>query len=218
MSGFENEPVHGLPAFLPKGERILWQGAPRALSLARQAFMIGPVLVYFTVLGLWRVLEAMSLGAAPLAALGSAISLIPFAAATVAILCLMALWIARTTLYTITNRRVVIRFGVALKMAVNLPFAEIGAADLKRSRDGSGTLALTMTGKGRIAFLHLWPNVRPWHYLPTQPALRAIAEPEAAAEALSGALAAYHGHSAAPVLSPAEKPAKAPGGALPAAG
>ncbi|MEL6478446.1 MAG: photosynthetic complex putative assembly protein PuhB [Pseudomonadota bacterium] len=218
MSGFENEPVHGLPAFLPKGERILWQGAPRALSLARQALLIGPVLVYFTVLGLWRFLEAMSLGATPVAALGSVVSLIPFALATVAILYLMALWIARTTLYTITNRRVVIRFGVALKMAVNLPFAEIGAADLKRNRDGSGTLALTMTGEGRIAFLHLWPNVRPWHYLPTQPALRAIEAPEKAAEALAGALAAYHGHSTAPVAAATGKPVQAPGGALPAAG
>ncbi|MEM9764435.1 MAG: PH domain-containing protein, partial [Pseudomonadota bacterium] len=25
---FRSEPVRGLPALLPKGERILWQGAP----------------------------------------------------------------------------------------------------------------------------------------------------------------------------------------------
>ena len=32
---FDFEPVRGLPQLLPKGERMLWQGAPRWQDLAR---------------------------------------------------------------------------------------------------------------------------------------------------------------------------------------
>ena len=209
MSDFEKEPVKGLPTFLPEGERVLWQGAPRAWPLARRAMLIGPILVYFGALGLWRFLEAMSLGAAPVAAIGHVLPLIPVAAATIGILALMARWIARTTLYTITNRRVVLRFGIALPMAVNLPFKEIGSADLQKHRDGTGTIALAMTSPSRLAFLHLWPNVRPWHFARTRPALRAVAEPEAAATILAEALREHHGQLVA-TTTPAEAPSAQP--------
>jgi hypothetical protein len=40
---FAFEPVPGLPAPLPKGERILWQGSPRWQSLARTAYYVNIV-------------------------------------------------------------------------------------------------------------------------------------------------------------------------------
>ncbi len=38
---------HGLPGPLPKGERLLWQGRPALLSLARRAFHVDLVALYF---------------------------------------------------------------------------------------------------------------------------------------------------------------------------
>ena len=38
---------HGLPGPLPKGERLLWQGRPALVSLARRAFHVDLVALYF---------------------------------------------------------------------------------------------------------------------------------------------------------------------------
>lgn len=193
MSDFEREPVRGLPAFLPAGERILWQGGPNPWSLARRALLITPVMIYFALLAVWRSLDALSLGADMMSALEPVARLVPTALATLVILLLIGRWIARTTLYTITNKRIVLRFGVALPMAINLPFEQVAEANVKRYADGSGTIVISTLGNARLAFLHLWPNVRPWKWSPIQPALRCIDRPEEAAAVLGDALMAHHG-------------------------
>ena len=47
---FDFEPVRGLPQILPKGERMLWQGAPRWQDLAVHAFHARKVVWYFVAL------------------------------------------------------------------------------------------------------------------------------------------------------------------------
>ena len=47
---FEFEPVRGLPAMLPPGERLLWQGNPAWRSLAIRAYHVRKVALYFAVL------------------------------------------------------------------------------------------------------------------------------------------------------------------------
>jgi hypothetical protein len=91
----------------------------------------------------------------------------------------------------VTNRRVVVRFGVALPMTVNLPFAAIRDVKLKAHRDGTGDLALQLTGERRVAYFHLWPHVRRWHFANPQPTLRAIAHPAEVGERLVEALRSY---------------------------
>ena len=81
---------------------------------------------------------------------------------------------ARLTVYTITNRRVAMRIGVALTVTLNLPYRWIGSADLLTHADGSGDIALTLTGKSKLSYLVLWPHVRPWRISQPQPALRAV--------------------------------------------
>lgn len=210
----DNEPIHGLPGLLPKGEKVLWQGRPAWWPMARRALCVVPVLVYFLAIAIWRFAEGPLYGTPIQEAAASALWLVPVAALSVAILCGIAWAFARSTVYTITNHRVVIRFGVAMPMAVNLPFAEIGAANVKHHSDGSGDVVLQMTGKGRIAYIHLWPNVRPWHFSPPQPALRAIPDPARVAETLGHALSAFH-DTPCPVAAtaPERKPqgATAPG-------
>ena len=112
----------------------------------------------------------------------------PIALAAVAMLAFLAWLTARTTVYTITNRRVVMRFGAALPKAFNLPFAIIQGAALKPLSGGAGDLALTLKAPNKIAFLHLWPHVRPWRVASPQPTFRATPDAEAVAAILASAM------------------------------
>ncbi|MEM7670316.1 MAG: photosynthetic complex putative assembly protein PuhB [Pseudomonadota bacterium] len=132
-------------------------------------------------------------------------SRLPFAVLS-AILLLIGRWIARTTLYTITNKRIVLRFGVALPMAINLPYEQIADANVQHLSDGTGTITVSTLGKARLAYLHLWPNVRPWKMSPVQPALRCIDDPEHAAAILGDALRSYHGQGEALAVRVAPRP------------
>jgi hypothetical protein len=74
----------------------------------------------------------------------------------------------------VTNRRIVLRIGAALTVALNLPYRWIGSADLDLRRGGTGTITLDLLGETRFSYLVCWPHVRPWHMKKTQPALRCI--------------------------------------------
>ncbi len=190
MSEVEVEPVRGLPERLPPGERILWQGSPDVRSLARRAFHVRKLAVYFAVLLGWRVASGFIAGKSLVAVAVSSIWFVPLALAAVGLPALLAWLYARTTVYTITNRRVVIRFGVALPMSLNLPFRIVAAAGLRTYADGTGDIPLTLRGPDRIAYLHLWPNARPWRINQPEPMLRGVAQAAQVAETLAGALAA----------------------------
>ena len=85
---------------------------------------------------------------------------------------------ARTTLYTLTNRRIVFRIGVAVPKCINLPLSQIASVDLACRADGTGDLPLTLLGSPRMGYLAFWPHVRPWTVGTPRPMLRAI--PDAA--------------------------------------
>jgi len=83
---------------------------------------------------------------------------------------------ARSTVYTLTNKRVCMRIGAALTMTLNLPYVCIGNAQVAARSNGMGTITLELIGDTRLSYLMTWPHVRPWHMRRTQPALRAIPE------------------------------------------
>lgn len=183
----ELEPIHGLPDELPEGEEILWQGRPDWWSLARHAFHLGLIGAYFVGLAVWQ-LVAEPAGVVP----EWAVFLVPLGlgAAAIGLLSLLAWLIGTTTVYTITTRRVVMRFGVALPLNLNLPFAKIAAVSHKSLRGGHGDLALELEGDDRVAYLLLWPYARPWRVRKPQPMLRSLPDSERVAEILANALAA----------------------------
>jgi hypothetical protein len=202
------EPVHGLPWHLPEGERILWQGAPATWPFARHALHLGWLAAYFGVLTLGAVLHTASGGVAHAASA----ALIPLGlAAGAGALVLIYSWLThRTTVYTVTNRRVAIRFGVALSKTFNLPFTAIEGAQLRLHADGSGDLPLGLGQGARIGWLLLWPHVRPWKLANAQPMLRAVPDAARAAQVLGRALAAS-------ADMPAPAAPAAPSGAAPSA-
>jgi hypothetical protein len=129
--------------------------------------------------------------------------------AALAALILLAWLINRSTVYTITNRRVVMRFGVALPMTVNIPFAIVESAALKTRRDGTGDIPLTLTPAQRIAYLHLWPHVRPWQFTRPQPMLRAVPDAARVGAILGDAMSAYLGVQTRSVAEQSTRPTRA---------
>ncbi|MGE3929448.1 MAG: photosynthetic complex putative assembly protein PuhB [Hyphomonadaceae bacterium] len=214
MSEHDFEPVRGLPGDLPVGERLIWQGAPAWWPLAQRAFHVRSVSAYFAVLMAWRGGAAALDGASALASLQAALHLAPLAIAALALLCGLAALTARTSVYTITSKRVVLRFGVALPKAINIPFKIIDNAALKGFSDETGDIALTLSEPNKIAYFLLWPHARPWKLARPQPAMRAVPHAAAVAAQLANALNAAHGGGAvvAPVAAPA--PEAAPQAAL----
>jgi hypothetical protein len=190
MNRFKGRPNGGLPEQLPAGETILWQGAPEWQKLAQRAFRIRIIVGYFVLLLVWRVGAALAHGhGLGFAAMSGCYGLL-LAAASSGLFCAYAWLIARTTVYTITSRRVVITFGMALPKSINLPFARIEAADLRVHADGTGDIALRLPAQTRLAYLLLWPHVRSGAAGRTEPVLRCVAHAEAIAKLLAQALAA----------------------------
>ena len=144
MSEHDFEPIRGLPGVLPEGESILWQGAPDWWRLAQQAFHVRVVAAYFAIMLVGRAVGAIADGQAPLAAITAALLVTPIALVALGMLSFLAWLNSRTTVYTITNRRVVMRFGAALPKAINLPFTIIESASLKALPGDAGDLALSL--------------------------------------------------------------------------
>lgn len=190
MNEHDGEPVRGLPERLPEGERILWQGAPAWHVLARRAFHLPALAVYFGALVAWRALDVLASGGNFAQAAFAAATLLPLALAAAAILAGLAYAVGRTSLYTITNRRIVMRIGIVLSITFNLPFRAIEGVGLHVNADGSGDLPLSLAAGDRIAYLHLWPHARPWRVSRPEPMLRAVPDAARVAGILREALVA----------------------------
>ena len=183
---FEAEP--GLPEPLPRNERLLWQGSPDWRALAVRAFHVRKLIVYFAVVLLLRGAVILSDGGSIADAAIAVLWLSPLAVIAVAIAVSLAQLSARTAVYTITDRRVVMRIGIVLTVTFNLPYRSIQNADLRLDpRGGTGDIALALKSPDRIAYLHLWPHARPWRIARPEPMLRGVPDAAAVARILSGA-------------------------------
>jgi hypothetical protein len=193
------EPVHGLPEPLPPDEKLLWQGSPDWRLLARRAFHVRQVAVYFGLLLAWRLAGTLADGGGAWALARDLAVTLPLAALGVGLLMAMAWMSARSTVYTLTDRRLVLRLGIVLTVTFNLPFSRIETAALRlepRDPQHHGDIALTLAADERIAYLHLWPHVRPWHLKRPQPLLRAVPQADAVATLVSQAMARQAGQDA----------------------
>ena len=177
MSEYEIEPIPGLPGHLPPGEHILWQGAPNRRALARTAFHTRLVSGYFLLLAAWAVADAL----AGSGGLTGVILTVGAGVFGVSMLHLLAWGSARTTIYTLTNRRIVMRIGMAVPKCINLPLGMIETVGLGVHKGGSGDLPLTLIGAPKLGFVALWPHARPWRLVRPEPMLRAVSDGEAIA-------------------------------------
>lgn len=204
----EFEPAHGLPEPLPEGERVLWQGSPDWRHLARRAFHLRKLSLYFSLILLLRAAEGWRQGEAALSFVKSMSGLSLLAALALATVAFLAWLSARTTVYTLTDRRIVMRMGIVLSLSMNLPYKRIVAADLRRDGDGPADVVLRLTPGDKIAYLHLWPHARPWRLAQPEPMLRSLVDAPHVATLLGQAWSKAHGHAvpAAAALVPAGAP------------
>ena len=146
---------------LPQGEKILWQGAPTGGRWRVMRFHVRKVAVYFGCSRPGALAAARSDGPAarpialPLAwHRGLAVVIVDARARRLAQ--------ARTTVYTLTNRRVVMRFGVGAADDAQHALRRIDAADLRPAADGTGDIPLRAGRETGSRYLVLWPHARPW--------------------------------------------------------
>ena len=180
----------GLPGPLPAGERILWQGKPQWRAVARRVLHVPALAVYFAAVLAYSAIHSFSQGTAPGAVALATLEFTGLALVPLALLTLYAWGTARATTYTLTNRRVAIKMGIALPMTMNLPFARIDGAAFHPAKDGTGDIALQLGEGEKIAYLLLWPHARPWRMAKPEPMLRAITHAERVSQLLARALAA----------------------------
>ena len=186
----ERVPVRGLPGPLPEGEEILWQGGPTWSGIARRVCHVGVLACYVALLAAWCAFSLHRSGhPAGAVALGAACVSIAGGAA-VGMLAVFALLVVRTTTYTITTRRLVVQFGVAMTMTVNVPFRIVERAALRLHADGTGDLPLSLAAEQRASYVVFWPHVRPWRFRSPEPMLRSVPDAARVAELLGRALVA----------------------------
>jgi hypothetical protein len=179
----EGPTAHGDPMGTPAAnERVLWKGRPDLAVLSRTAFHTRSVAIYFVAL----VAFAIALGNVEAAVACTLLGL-----AALAILHGLAWLSARSTLYILTDARLIMRIGMAIETRINVPLKHIGAAHLRLRGEGHGDIALELNGDRLLGYLLLWPHARPFRLAHPQPMLRAVADAQALAVLLADACAAH---------------------------
>jgi len=210
------EAERGLPEPLPPGETLLWQGAPDWRVLARHGLHVRQLAGYFAVILALRFATMWEHEASVWTALRATAWLLPLAALAIGMAALMAWMISRTAVYTLTERRIVMRIGVVLTLTFNIPLRCVDGADLRALKGGRDTadIALALDAATHIAYLHLWPHARPWRLARAQPMLRAVPDATHVAELLGRAWSAERARVAgaaandATIVEPAGAPAR----------
>jgi hypothetical protein len=203
---FAAEPDPTAPGQLPKGETILWQGKPDWVNLAWRVYHLREIFAYFALLMAWRIFSGWWDSGLVSKGLTSALPLLVPCLIATALIVGVAILSARTTQYTITSRRLVLRMGIAMPATMNLPFNAVASADLRHYGEGlvsrgSGDIGVALTDT-KVAYAILWPHVRPWHLRNPQPMLRCVPRCEDVAKILGQALS---GEVVSPVAAPVRK-------------
>jgi hypothetical protein len=188
----ENDQIpHGLPDHLPENESLLWQGRPNWQRLAINAFHVRKVAVYFVAIAGAQVTLRLASGEILSDALRSIPLVAVMALLACGILAGLAYATARTTLYTLTSKRLLLKIGIALPAYINLPLKHIDSASYAATGTGCGTICFRTAGETRLAYLLLWPHARAWHITKPQPALRDIPHVENVAAIITRALGGH---------------------------
>lgn len=185
------------------GETVLWHGEPRWQTVAFHIFHVRLVAAYFAA---YAIFQTILVGADGGTLAQSAFAGVMVAAIGLPVLAFLAgiAWLVeRTTLYTITSKRVVFGIGITLPKTFNIPFKVIQSVSLKTHADGSGNISLKLIPTAKIAGPLLWPHLRPWHLKHPEPTLRGVPNVAALARRLTNALEAAGETASEPAVNAA---------------
>lgn len=179
--------IRGVNEPLPAGERVLWEGAPDAAALAKHLFFVRPISLYLSAMVLWWV----AVNYAQAGTTGFWVTLatqIVLSGGVVVAALMFARAIARGTTYAITDRRIVLNFGVIFPLTINLPLRYVQGASARQFADKTGQIAVQLTTKEKLAWIVLFPHVRPWKINNPEPLLRGLKDPVKVGEILREAV------------------------------
>jgi hypothetical protein len=181
--------IPGIAQALPPGERLLWWGKPVRSALATHVFHVRVLAVYFVaMIAVWALNQSGQLDQATFLRMG--LILTGVSALAIGLLVLYAHLTASATVYAITDRRVVMKIGVAFDLTLNIPLHYVQEAALRTFRDGTGQIALSLPKEQRLGYVILWPHARAWRVTRPEPALRGLSDPAAVGAVLQQALSA----------------------------
>ncbi|MDZ4138173.1 MAG: photosynthetic complex putative assembly protein PuhB [Erythrobacter sp.] len=163
-------------------EKVLWKGRPALGLLARSAFHTRTLGLYFAALVIIALATGSNNTAIIVAALGTAL---------IGLLYFLAWLSARSTLYILTDVRLILRIGMAIETRINIPLKQVKAAHLRPRSDGHGDIALELGGERLLGAVLLWPHMRPWHYAHPQPMLRSVPDAASLAQLIAEARSQY---------------------------
>jgi Bacterial PH domain len=163
-------------------EKVLCKGRPSVGVLARSAFHTRKLGLYMAALSL----IALGLGNTNAALVAAGLGVV-----LVALLYLLAWHSARTTLYILTDTRLIMRIGMAIETRINLPLKQVKSAELRDRGQGHGDIAFDLSGERLLGYVLLWPHVRPLRYAHPQPMLRSVPDAAALAQMIAEARARF---------------------------
>jgi hypothetical protein len=178
---FGAAPLAALSALAAASPVDGWEGRPDWRSAAVRVWKVRLVAAYFLLLLADSLrMTLLPPGGAGASGGGSAelwlgdVRLLAAGLAVVGGLTLMAWLTGRTTLYAIDDHKVVMRYGVALKATLEIPFAAIEHVGVRLHRDHTGDIALRLKPWQGLMYLKLWPHARPWRLFRAEPMLRCV--------------------------------------------
>ena len=191
MNALLEEDIRNGNALAP-GETVVWTGKPSWRRVARDAMHLRGVTAYFGLLFVLDAYQAWMKAIPPHQALHDSVPLVAITALAVAILTAIA-WMIGRSRYTITNRRVILRYGLALPATLSIPMSQIACTAVANNGDRTADIALVLKSGNRMPYLKLWPHARAWHVTEPQPVMRCLVGGEAIATTLARALQAAEG-------------------------
>ena len=169
---------------LPNGEQLIWQGQPERHALATRAMYLKYIAFYLVVLIAARTGYLIMNGEPVATWSGMLIWQMLASALIMSLIVGLAAVYSRTTRYSLTNERLIIKTGAAITIHINLPLQQIIAADLREYSDGTGDITLQVSRAEKLYWLLIWPNVRSWWIRPLRPVLRGLKDAQAVAHLL----------------------------------
>ena len=190
---------------IPEGESILWKGKPSFWGFSWYFFGLKLLAFYLIILS---VVFAARLTVTDFFT-AFVVDFLPFLLSgilTSFILMALAKIQSQSSVYIITENRVIIKSGAALSFLISMPFKKIKAVNLQKRKGSLGTISFELNSGKRVPYISCWPSVRPWRFKKTEPAFSCIENVDEVATILRKSVMAGRVSLQAPVINSEFKP------------
>ena len=185
---------------IPEGESILWKGKPSFWGFSWYFFGLKLLAFYLIILS---VVFAARLTVTDFFT-AFVVDFLPFLLSgilTSCILMALAKIQSQSSVYIITENRVIIKSGAALSFLISMPFKKIKAVNLQKRKGSLGTISFELNSGKRVPYISCWPSVRPWRFKKTEPAFSCIENVDEVATILRKSVMAGRVSLQAPIIN-----------------